>query len=70
MKRAALLAVIEAALAPATASAFKLRIFHTPGDNIGCALIYQKGSSERSAARCDIARPLLEGASEAKVVRR
>ncbi len=55
MKRAALLAVIVAALAPASASAFKLRMFHTPGGNIGCALVYEKGSNE-SEARCDIAR--------------
>ncbi len=59
MKRAALLAVIVAALAPATASAFKLRIFHTPGGNIGCSLIFGRGSGG-GGIRCDIAQPLLE----------
>lgn len=54
MKRAALLAVIAAALAPATASAFQLRIFHTPGGNIGCSLIFGPGGYG-GGARCDIA---------------
>ena len=54
MKRAALLAVIVAALAPATASAFKLRIFHTPGGNIGCSLIFGRDSGG-GGIRCDIA---------------
>jgi hypothetical protein len=54
VKRAALLALIVAALAPATASAFQLRIFHIPGGNIGCSLIYGSGSYG-GGARCDIA---------------
>lgn len=55
MKRLALLAVAALALAPAGASAFKLRIFHIPGKNIGCALIAGKGSGAPNA-RCDIRR--------------
>jgi Family of unknown function (DUF6636) len=54
VKRAALLAVIVAALAPAGASAFQLRIFHTPGGNIGCSLIYGRDSGG-GGVRCDIA---------------
>ncbi len=54
MKRAALLAVIVAALAPAGASAYQLRMFHTPGGNIGCSIIFGSGSYG-GGARCDIA---------------
>jgi Family of unknown function (DUF6636) len=54
VKRFLLLACITALLVPATASAFQLRIFHTPGANIGCAMIF--GSESRGGeARCDIA---------------
>ena len=54
VKRAALLAVVIAALAPSTATAFQLRMFHTPDGNIGCALIFGK-DSQGGGARCDIA---------------
>jgi hypothetical protein len=54
VKRVALLAVVVAALAPGTASAFQLRQFHTPNGNIGCALIFGKESGG-GGARCDIA---------------
>lgn len=40
-------------IAPAAASAFKLRMFHIPGGNIGCALIYGK-EARGGDARCDI----------------
>lgn len=52
----AAVALLTAALllAPTVASAFKLRMFHIPGGNIGCALIF--GEEARGGeARCDIA---------------
>ncbi len=49
------LLVLALLAAPAGASAFQLRMFHIPGGNIGCAMIYGKGSGGGSA-RCDIAR--------------
>jgi hypothetical protein len=49
-----LLICVVAALVPASASAFQLRIFHAPGGNIGCAMIF--GAESRGGeARCDIA---------------
>jgi Family of unknown function (DUF6636) len=54
VKRAAAIAVVVAALAPGTASALQLRIFHTPDGNIGCAMIFGK-ESHGGGARCDIA---------------
>jgi hypothetical protein len=55
MKRAFLLVGIAAALvAPTSASAFQVRVFHSPDGNIGCAMIF--GSESRGGeARCDIA---------------
>lgn len=60
MRRAApalaAIALMSAALllAPAGASAYRLRMFHIPGGNIGCALIYGK-EARGGEARCDIA---------------
>jgi Family of unknown function (DUF6636) len=54
VKRLALLAVVFATLAPGTAGAFQLQIFHTPDGNIGCSLIFGKDSGG-GGARCDIA---------------
>ena len=54
MKRALLLACVVLALLPASAAAFQLRIFHTPGGNIGCAMIFGK-EARGGEARCDIA---------------
>jgi hypothetical protein len=54
VKRALLLAWVVLALLPASASAFQLRIFHTPGGNIGCAMIFGK-EARGGEARCDIA---------------
>jgi Family of unknown function (DUF6636) len=54
VKRAVLLAVIVSALVPAGASAYRLRLFHVPGGNIGCSLIFGSGSYG-GGARCDIA---------------
>jgi hypothetical protein len=53
MKRLVLLAATAVALVPAGASAFSLRMFHTPDGNIGCAMINGKGSGGGSV-RCDI----------------
>lgn len=54
MKRLALaFACIAALLAPAQASAFQLKLFHTPNGNIGCAMIFGK-ESRGGGARCDI----------------
>ena len=55
MKKALPLALLVFALVPASAAAFRLRMFHIPGGNIGCAIIY--GAESRGGeARCDIAR--------------
>jgi Family of unknown function (DUF6636) len=53
LKRVLLLTSILAALLPASASAFQLRIFHTPDGNIGCAMIFGK-DARGGEARCDI----------------
>ncbi len=50
-----LLVALALALLPAGASALRLRMFHTPDRNIGCAMIFGKESGGGSA-RCDIAR--------------
>lgn len=42
-------------LVPAQSSAFQLKLFHTPNGNIGCAMIFGKGS-RGGGARCDIAK--------------
>jgi hypothetical protein len=55
VKRAVLLAIVVLALVAAPASAFKLKLFHTPGGNIGCAVSAGKGSLG-GEARCDIAK--------------
>jgi hypothetical protein len=55
VKRVLLLACIAAALIPASASGFQLRMFHTPDGNIGCAMIFGK-ESRGGEARCDIAK--------------
>jgi uncharacterized protein DUF6636 len=45
--------VLVALLAPSSAQAFRLKRFHTPDGNIGCAMIFGK-ESEGGGARCDI----------------
>ena len=54
MKRLLPLAIVVFALSATPASAFQLKLFHTPDGNIGCALSAGKGSFGGSA-RCDIA---------------
>jgi Family of unknown function (DUF6636) len=55
VRRLLLLLLVLALAMPAGASAFELRMFRIPGGNIGCAMIYGRGSGGGSA-RCDIAR--------------
>ena len=58
MKRTLLLVCLVAALAvptSASASAFQVRVFHSPDGNIGCAMILGSGS-RGGEARCDIAK--------------
>jgi hypothetical protein len=55
VKRAVLLAIVVLALAATPASAFKLKLFHTPDGNIGCAVSAGKGSLG-GEARCDISK--------------
>lgn len=54
MKRLVVFVVLVAlAVFPAGAAASKLKIFHTPDGNIGCAMLLEKGGG---SVRCDIGR--------------
>jgi Family of unknown function (DUF6636) len=49
-----LVAILPGALWTASAGAFQLKVFHTPGGNIGCELFFGK-EAFGGEARCDIA---------------
>jgi hypothetical protein len=56
VKKALLFSYLALLLAfPASATAFQLRIFHSPDGNIGCAMIFGKDAFG-GQARCDIAK--------------
>jgi hypothetical protein len=55
VRKALLLGALVLAVAPASAPAFQLRMFHTAGGNVGCAMILGR-EARGGSARCDIAK--------------